>query len=542
MSEQAPVVAVTVLEDRASITRRGKLTVRAGQQRIVIDRVSPVLADKTLTATCAGARVLDVRCERYVAPWRDAPETERGGSIPTRGNDDSAQPVALRAKRSKLQAAHDAALAKVQMARVESDGLSELVAAAYHDLATQAARGIAAPTALAQLTELDVQDREARARRIAAEHEVELAAAALARLDERLVRAEAEAGEQAAKLIIDLVADTAGDVTLTASYVVPGAAWRPYHRAQLTRDSGKPEMERGGPAPTRGIDWQTTACVWQATGEDWTDAELTCSLERPSLGVEPPVLSDDELRTRRKPDSVVVEARDQQQQETGLGAGGPLQVPGIDDGGLGLRLSAGKVTVRADGTPHRVSVGGFVGSAQVSLVGIPLRSPWVHVRARIINTGTTPLLAGPVDLIMASGYVGRAEIGFVAPNEKFYLGFGPEADVRMHRDEQRERDDAGLLGGWNVQRIRVAVRLSNLGTQKREVTITERIPVSEVEQVEVHTSAADAYDLDEETTQVTARALDDKGLVSWSVELPPLGRRAVTLEYKVKSQRGVSMV
>jgi hypothetical protein len=510
----APVIAVTVLEDRASITRRGKLVVPAGQQRIVIERVSPVLADKTLTATCAGARVLDVRCERYVAPWRE------GGEDTT--------PGALRAKRVKLQTAHDAAAAKAQMARTESEGLAELVAAAYRDLALQAARGVAAPTAQADLGALDKQDREARARRIEAEHEVDVAAAALARLDERIARAEAEAGEQAARLIIDLVADSAADATLTAHYIVPGAAWRPYHRAQLAREAGK-------------IEWQTTACVWQATGEDWTDAELTCSLERPSLGVEPPPFGDDELRTRKRPDTVIIETREQQQQEVGLGGTPALQVPGIDDGGLGLRLSAGRVTIKHDGTPHRVPVGGFSGTAQVTLVGIPLRSPWVHVRARIINTGTTPLLAGPVDLIMASGYVGRAEIGFVAPNEKFYLGFGPEADVRMHRDEIRERDEAGILGGWNTQTVRVAVRLSNLGTRKREIVITERIPISEVEQVEVQTGAADAYELDEETTQVTARSLDDKGLVSWSVELPPLGRRAVTLEYKVKSQRGVSI-
>lgn len=511
----APIVSVTILEDRASITRRGTVTVRAGQQRIVIERVSPVLADKTLIATCAGARVLDVRCERYVAPWRD-------------GGDATTPPVALRAERVQLQAAYDAALAKAQLARVESEGLGELVAAAYSDLATQAARGIAAPNAGALLDELDGQDRAARARRIEAEHDVETATAALARLDERIARAEAVAGEHAARLVIDLVADAAGDATLTASYVVPGAAWRPYHRAQLARDSGK-------------LDWQTSACVWQATGEDWNDVELVCSLERPSLGVEPPSLADDELHARKKPDSVVVEAREQEQQDTGLGGGGALQVPGIDDGGLGLRLVAGHVTVRADGTPHRVPVGGFAGQAQVSLVGIPLRSPWVHVRARIVNTGTAPLLAGPVDLIMASGYVGRAEIGFVAPNENFHVGFGPEPDVRMHRDEVRERDEAKLLG-WNVQTVRVAVRLSNLGTQKREVTITERIPISEVEQVEVQASAPDAYELEEDTPQVTARTLDDKGLVSWAVELPPLGRRVVTLEYKVKSQRGVAMV
>jgi hypothetical protein len=150
---------------------------------------------------------------------------------------------------------------------------------------------------------------------------------------------------------------------------------------------------------------------------------------------------------------------------------------------------------------------------------------------------------------MASGYVGRAEISFVAPAEKFYVGFGPEADVRIHRTETRDRDEAGLLGGWNTQTVRVAVRLSNLGAQKREITVTERIPISEVEQVDVQLGTPDAYLLGkddepsgEEITQVTARAMDERGLVSWSVELPPLGRRAVTLEYKIKSQRGVAGV
>jgi hypothetical protein len=521
----APVSAVTVLEDRASVTRRGSVSLAQGQQRVVIERVSPALVDKTLTATCTSARVLDARCERYVAPWREdsaAATTENAAK--------------LRAERTRLETARDAATAASASARIEADTLADLVAAAHRDLAIRAARGESSTDAAALLGELDTQAAAARARRVDVDLEIHDLDAQLRRLAERLARAESEAGEQAARLVIDLVADAAADGTLSIAYVVPGAAWRPYHRAQLVRESGK-------------LTWETTACIWQATAEDWIDADITCSLERPSLGVEPPDLADDELRARRKPDTVVVEAREQEHQHTGLGASGPLQVPGIDDGGLGLRLSAGRITVRADGAPHRATVGTFTGTAQISLVAIPLRSPWVHVRARIINTGTTPLLAGPVDLIMASGYVGRAEIGFVAPSEKFYVGFGPEPDVRIHRTETRDRDEAGLLGGWNTQTVRVAVRLSNLGSQKREITVTERIPISEVEQVDVQLGAPDAYLLGdddepagEEITQVTARALDERGLITWSVELPPLGRRAVTLEYKVKSQRGVAGV
>jgi len=47
-------------------------------------------------------------------------------------------------------------------------------------------------------------------------------------LDRRL-----DAGEAAARLVIDLIAEAATDVALTIGYLVPGAAWRPYHRAVL---------------------------------------------------------------------------------------------------------------------------------------------------------------------------------------------------------------------------------------------------------------------------------------------------------------------
>lgn len=511
----APITAVTVLEDRAAITRRARCTVAAGQHRLLIEGVSPVLVDKTLTASANGARVLDVRCERYLAPWRDRDAISGTESTPT----------TLRAERTALVVAREAALGRVQAAETEIDALHEVLEAAHRELAIHATRGTAPATVAAQLAELDAADRDARARRIDAEIEAEDAAQALTRLDARIARAEAEAGEEAARLVIDVLADAASDVVLTIGYVVPGAAWRPYHRAVLARAAGR-------------VDWTTTACVWQATGEDWVDAELTFSLERPSLGVEPPALADDEVRARKKPETVTVEARDQEQQTTGLG-GGPLEVPGIDDGGIGLRLTAAKATVRANGLPHRVPVGGFTAPTQLSLSAIPLRSPWVHIRSRITNASTAPLLAGPVDLIMASGYVGRAEVGFVAAGEKFHIGFGPEADVRVHRTETRERDDAGLLGGWNVQTVRVTIRLSNLGTERRDVTVTDRVPLSEVEQVEIVVSPPDAVGIDD---PVINRAVDARGIVTWSVDLPPLGRHAVTFAYKIRSQRGVAGV
>jgi hypothetical protein len=513
----AAVTSVRVLEDRASVTRVGRFSLAAGQHRLVIEGVAPVLADKTLIAVATGARVLDARCERYLAPWRD-PNAPSASDV-----------TALKAEFRASEVELERARTRMSSARSEIDATHALVAAAHEELAKSASRGLAPTGAAAQLADLDASEAAANVRLVDAERVVEERTQAMSRLADRVHRAQQQAGTESARLVVDVLAEAAGDVHLTVEYVVPGAAWRPYHRAVLAKAAGR-------------VDWTTTACVWQSTGEDWTDVALTFSLERASLGVTPPDLRDDVLGARKKPDHVTVEAREQIEQTTGLGSSGALEVPGIDDGGLGLVLTAAKATVLSNGEPHRIPVGGFTAPTQLSLVAIPLKSPWVHLRARVTNAGTSPLLAGPVDLIMSSGYVGRAEVGFVAAGEKFHLGFGPEADVRAHRTETRDRDDAGILGGWNVQTVRVAVRLSNLGTEKRIVEITERVPVSEVEQVEIVVSPSDAYKLDDKTPQVTGRAVDEKGMVTWTVELPPQGQRAVSLEYKVRSQRGVAGV
>ena len=52
---RAPVVEVTVLEDRAHVVRRGQLELGAGVTRLKIAGVAPVLADKTLCAAIVPA-------------------------------------------------------------------------------------------------------------------------------------------------------------------------------------------------------------------------------------------------------------------------------------------------------------------------------------------------------------------------------------------------------------------------------------------------------------------------------------------------------
>ncbi|MEZ4404516.1 MAG: mucoidy inhibitor MuiA family protein [Kofleriaceae bacterium] len=520
IAADVPVVAVTVFEDRARVTRRATVEVPAGASRIVVAGVAPVVADKTVVARARGAEVVDARVRRTTAPWRD------GGADPRSAVEALAELDRALAAARRDAAAHATAAA---LAAAAAATLARLVTRSCSELAAAAARGQAPVDAAAALERL-TSDAVA-ARRDAARAEVAAARAASVCADLAARQAALADGaiRRVATIELDVSAAAAAAVELELAYVVPGACWRPYHTATWAADV---------------LELATDACVWQATGEDWRDVALTCSTARPSLGAAPPVPVDDRLRVVPR-GAVIAAAREQAIATTGLGGGAPplAEVPGVDDGGRPARLVApGPATILGDGQPHRIRLGAWTTPVEAAHVAFPERTAGVVVRTRAIHAGSTPLLAGPVDLIRDGGATGRTSILYVAVGERFELGWGADPALRVHRVHRERTEDAGLLGTWRATRHRVAIRLSNLGPTARTVTVTERIPVSELaDKVEIELRPVDAWQLEDDdgarrdrTPRVTARTERADGMIEWQVELPPRQRRAIAHEYVVK--------
>jgi uncharacterized protein (TIGR02231 family) len=523
-----PVVEVTVLEDRARVVRRGVAAVPAGQSRVVVSGVAPVLVDKTLTATAtataSGARVLDVRCKRRLAPHA----TGDGGADAVRGVD----AAELAAKVEAAEAEVQKAAAEQAVTEREAQATATLRQVVLGELAGEAAWGRLPGGAAEELARIDAREREIVKRATQQAFALERARRDLEALRARAREAARDAGAETAEVEIDLVAEAAGDAEITIEYLVPGACWRPYHTATLTGGAA----QRGPAGESYGLGgrvaFATDACVWQSTGEDWREVRLAFSTERPSLGASPPRLADDPVRVQRRSEVIVVEMRDHDLDQTGLGADRSVataaEVPGVDDGGIAQTLRpAHPATIPSDGRPYRVAIGAHEAPAELALVAMPERAPCAFTRTRQAS-GDRPLLAGPVDLIRDAGHVGRTSILYVAPGERFELGWGPESDVRIHRDERKMREDPGVLSSWNQSRVKVALRLSNLGETPRTVEITERIPVSEIEKVEVK--------LDTDGLRA-----DDDGFLRWTVELPPRGHHAIDFELVLRWHNTVAM-
>ncbi|MET7680596.1 DUF4139 domain-containing protein [Streptomyces sp. NPDC005423] len=527
-AEPLPVTAVTCMEDRAQVERRARVTLRAGTRRLRLGPVTPLAVDRSLrvditaagTGGATGARVIDARVVRRYTP---APPGGTGVDV------------------SRLRRAVDALEHEVRDARLLRRRLESRLAVVaqaktdlYRDISESAGAGDADPDRWADRLErvgsvADASRRELRAlNRRHRDLEAELASAQRA-----LVDTEREPQELTAVFEVVVEAEQAGPALLHVTHLVPCALWRPAYRATLAADG-------------RSVRLESDAVVWQRTGEDWADVRLSFSTARPTLAANPPALRDDVLvlrdRSAEERRTVEVDLREEEIHTVGAdsepvpGRAGDLgELPGLHDGGEVRVLAApAPVGVAGDGRPHRVHLGTFTAECRAELTCAPELSPLVALVARVPNLSGHVLLAGPVDVVRESGFVGRGQLPFAGSGEEVRLAFGTEDTYRVVRHVEETRTSAGLSGLNHrtviTRRVRIFVSRLDARTDgpASVLEVCERVPVSEVAAVEVLLRG-------ESARPEPGRGPDSEGIVRHRLELTPGGRREIELEYEIRA-------
>lgn len=504
MTDTTPsrATVVTFFEDRAQVTRRATVTVSSGRSDIRISGISVLVDDSTLiarTADGSDARVLTSRVHRSMR------------SVPTASE---AEIDRLEKERDAAARAHETArreLQRAEIARRSAQTLDGNTLEAMRDV--PAGDRTAASHWREALKRLDDEAHQAHERYADASERAADTLRDFQRADARLELARRKEPEISAAVELQLDARTASAVEIELEYYVPCALWRPSHIARLVDDD-------------RAIDLSMNATVWQRTGEDWTDVECRFSTARPTRAAEAPKLADDLLRSRPKTDYerqvVQVEARDVNIASTGSELKGATdQMPGVDDGGEPLTLKASEnVTIPSTGEPFRVEFARHRVECSTGLVAFPERSTVPFLRARGTWSGEKPVLAGPVVVMRGNEYAGRSRIDFVGTGETFELGFGVEGGVSIHRTLDDEHKTTAVTGK-NVLHRTIKVFVSNLSSETRHLNIVERVPVSEIEEVQVKKVEA-------------AVEPDEDGFVEFAVELEPRAVETLEIGYRVE--------
>lgn len=519
---ESRAVRVTFFEDRAEVVREAQVEALAGKSWVRVAGVTPFVDDRSVRArisagegTILGARVrrrLDTVRVGDPAELRSAAEAEEEARLEQR------------ACAARIQ---DRRRALARLEELRRDWVGG-VARVPKGLAAEPGPWREGYEAFAEASEAALaQLAEAQGALADAEDALRERAAARQSLEGQRSRWEA-----AIEVQLERAPEAApAALGLELTYRTPCALWRPEHLVRLERD--------GEEAPDGRLVVQTYAVAWQATGETWEAIAAEFSTARPGRAASAPLLVDDRLETRDKTSEerreVVVAARDESIDLAGLQRSGARQrdeLPGVDDGGEPLRLSATEpVTIPSQGQPFRVPVGSRSLAAGLVRVLIPERAAQAYLRASARLEGELPLLAGPVRLARGEGerehLVGRSSVNFVAPGDLFELGFGADEAVRVRRERADESDSSWTGGQTRIRKV--TLWLSNLSTDVKRVLVQERAPVSELEEVKVSVEAP-GWELD---------ARD--GFLTRVVELPPRGTETLSYGYTLKAGKKVRL-
>jgi uncharacterized protein (TIGR02231 family) len=323
-------------------------------------------------------------------------------------------------------------------------------------------------------------------------------------------------------------------------YQISNVSWQPMYDARLDVKSGKLDIVQYG-------------ALWQRTGEDWDDVKLTLSTAQPSRGAGLPDLSSQWIslyqetynRARKQSfgSNLAGSASPMMAMESVVGADSiydedkqmePMQEAQFQsaqintEGFVGEYVIPGPVDVKSDGTKAKVLIGSFETENTLEVQVKPQLDTRGYLVAKATLMGDAPILPGSVNLFRDGAYIGQSYTDMLRPGDEAYLAFGIDDNVTLTRNILVDNlSEAGMISKSNVRERGYVTRIKNLHKQPISLAVLETIPASTDEKISVSV-------LKEKTTQGYESDVDDViGLLRWSIKLEPKKEAEVKLGWQV---------
>jgi len=277
--------------------------------------------------------------------------------------------------------------------------------------------------------------------------------------------------------------------------ILPDAGWNVSYSLRL---SGQPELKYYAEA-------------FQKTGMDWTGVQLFFSTAEPQLASERPPLRPLSASLMQAQDNrnIVVE---QEAAEEVLDS--EIAEPESTEEAR-LVFKAGQATLKSGNEKHLFLLATFQPELSDSFLRVAGRAATGTVY-RLKHRGDSPLLAGPVDLIKSTGWSGRSYLKRTPPGVSFELSTAGAANIKQDRSVTHRRESS--LGGKQIFHTIIRNSLQNRSREKQRIEIQERLPVSEL--AEVNVELQDAGDWQEKSpgSGIRSRQMHLEPGQKWSYE------------------------
>lgn len=509
MTNECKICEVTVYDNQALVTRRGKFSLKGGQQEIAIDNLPLTVQADSVTARCLGnaeIQLLAVHTERTFA----------NDSLQQRTNQILGKIRQLEEQRRFLEDK----INSVQLQQVFIQNFSERSVDRFTSNLTSE------PINLNEVQELldflgksyqnyaqSISENEKQLTEIEKRLEI---------LNQQLKQLQQPVSKQihsSVNIVITLETPFPKDCELEITYLVSQVNWTPFY--DLRSNSNGKE-----------INLTCLAEIRQKTGEDWTDVNLTLSTAKPTLVTQPiklepwyitgyklPFCSQRNLQTNddfAELEALLAEGNDTDKKQDLVRLQKLVDRTTKSIGVVTFYLNK-NYTILSDGTPHKVTVLNQNLPCRKEYIAIPRQMSFAYLEATVTNSTNLTFLPGKANIFFDNALIGTTELENIEPEQEFKLNLGIDQDLKIEQDLVERNIE--IIGNYRRTTYGYKLTVLNLKTEKVKLRLIVQLPVSRDEKVKVRLLS----------TKPEIH-LGEMGQLEWLLNLKPKGKRQIKRE------------
>ncbi len=522
----APVKAVTVYPQGATLTREFAVDLPAGQHRILLP--VPEGASFGGVPKIEGLGALTVGAMEFLPDYVTDAETVLNA-------DQAAALAVVRDIEKQVQRGEDdvnRATAQDRAVSARIAFLTSISGASLDQLDADTLRGVG--SMLSEELEANLLAQQAA---VEASRDAQEALAKTRRLLAQARQDYARLTPPSGPLDMFAVTVTAAEATsadLSLKHLVDDAYWSAAYDFDLDVDGGSIAVDR-------------KVVVVQQTGELWSDVALTLSTADPFAQLQPrdvypnPARIVNPAKKRTLGISGQSELGDSSFART---AGAPLPEPAIAEetsasvqiDGLSITYDYPDPVSVAPGNGALVlALGSFGFEAEVFNQASPRFDETAFLMATFTNDQPEPILPGDIQVFRDGDFVGGSTLALVPAGEEATVSFGALEGLRLeYKLLNNDTGDRGLLSTSNTRRQILEFSVKNLSTEAETVETLFALPYAEQEDLSLKVTSRPAPD----ETDFEKR----RGVGKWMLDLDPGESKTVTLSVDLSWPDGQQLI
>ncbi len=331
------------------------------------------------------------------------------------------------------------------------------------------------------------------------------------------------------QIIVEIESPTAQTLNFQLNYLINGARWTPEYDVR---------------AGSAGQDVQLVykASIYQNSGFDWKDVELSVSSANPRENAVKPVLNPwfvDFFKEKPQPmplqdpaagmevrSKVQMDAAERADEEAYYAVAEPIADFSQNKTSFTYTINR-PYTVQSGGNAVTAVISGNELDADFSYAAVPSRSTNAFLLARVGGWGELNLIRGQASLYFENTYVGKTNIDPASVLDSLDFSLGTDKSIVIDRKNVRDFEERVFFGSRTRENKVIEITVRNTKNQPVDIEIEDQIPVSMDESIKINPKDLDDADYDEKT-----------GFLSWKLNIPAGESRSIRFSYQLEYPKG----